>query len=113
MLCLKHVELATGEDKENGLVSWAKLFLATTWEEVKELALENTVLKEVAESMAHSNTDRQEEYLAQARLDFIRSFGSVYKSGVNEGHREAAAIIAEKDAEINALKAELSLLKKQ
>ena len=118
VLCLKHIELATGEDKENGLVSWAKLFLATTWEEVKELALESTVLKEVAESMAHSNTDRQEEYLAQARLDFIRSFGSVYKSGVNEGHREAAAIIAErdaviseKDAKIAALEAEIASLK--
>ena len=92
-----------------------------------ELALESTVLKEVAESMAHSNTDRQEEYLAQARLDFIRSFGSVYKSGVNEGHREAAAIIAEKDTVISemdaaiserdtriaALEAEIASLKKQ
>ena len=118
VLCLKHIELATGEDIENGLVYWARLFLATTWEEVKELALESTVLKEVAESMAHSNTDRQEEYLAQARLDFIRSFGSVYKSGVNEGHREAAAIIAErdaviseKDAKIAALEAEIASLK--
>ena len=75
-----------------------------------ELALESTVLKEVAESMAHSNTDRQEEYLAQARLDFIRSFGSVYKSGVNEGHREAAAIIAEKDAALSEKDAKIAAL---
>ena len=91
--------------------------------------------------MARSNTDRQEEYLAQAQIDFIRSFGSVYQSGINEGERKSAAIIAEqaaeisekdaaisekdtiisgmdaalseKDAEIASLKAELAALKKQ
>ena len=139
VLCLKHTGLATKEDRENGLVSWARLFLATTWEAVRELALESPALKEVAESMARSNTDRQEEYLAQAQIDFIRSFGSVYQSGINEGERKSAAIIAkqadkisaqaatisekdtiisgmdaalsEKDAEIASLKAELASLK--
>ena len=75
------------------------------------LALESPALREVAESMARSNTDRQEEYLAQAQIDFIRSFGSVYQSGINEGERKAAAIIAEQEAEIASLKAELAALK--
>ena len=51
--------------------------------------------------MARSNTDKQEEYLAQAQIDFIRSFGSVYQSGINEGERKSAAIIAEQAAEIS------------
>ena len=108
VLCLKHTGLATREDRENGLVSWANLFLATTWEEVKELALESPALKEVAESMARSNTDKQEKYLAQAQIDFIRSFGSVYQSGINEGERKSAAIIAEQAAEISEQAAALS-----
>ena len=68
--------------------------------------------------MARSNTDRQEEYLAQAQIDFIRSFGSVYQSGINEGERKSAEIIAkqaaalsEQAAEIASLKAELAALK--
>ena len=63
---------------------------------------------EVAESMARSNTDKQEEYLAQAQIDFIRSFGSVYQSGINEGERKSAAIIAEQAAEISEQAAALS-----
>ena len=34
VLCLKHIEHATQADYDSGLYQWAKLFSATTWEEL-------------------------------------------------------------------------------
>jgi predicted transposase/invertase (TIGR01784 family) len=48
---LSKIELATEEDKAYGIDQWAKLFKATTWEELKTMAAQSTVFEDVAKSM--------------------------------------------------------------
>ena len=57
VLNLKYINLATQEDIDNGLVYWAKLFLADTWEELKNLILDHLDIEEVADMILELNTD--------------------------------------------------------
>ncbi len=41
---LSRIDLATEEDKEYHIDDWARLFKATTWEEIKMLAAKNEYL---------------------------------------------------------------------
>ena len=41
---LTHIELATDEDKANQLDYWAKLFKATSWEEIRMISKNNNYL---------------------------------------------------------------------
>jgi septal ring factor EnvC (AmiA/AmiB activator) len=43
--------MATEEDKAYGIDKWAKLFKATTWEELKSMAAQNAIFDNVAQSM--------------------------------------------------------------
>ena len=62
---LNHTEIATNEDKLYGIDKWAKLFKATTWEEIKMITKENPSLNSAAESIYKSNAD---EYVIEACL---------------------------------------------
>lgn len=72
MLDLTQIQLATEEDKAYGLDKWAALFKATTWEEIKMLAADNSIYKTVADSIYTLTEDenireqcrRREELLA-------------------------------------------------
>ena len=46
-----HIEMATAEDKSNDIDTWARLFKATTWEEIKMITKENPSLNSTAESI--------------------------------------------------------------
>ena len=48
---LRHIELATDEDKRYGIDTWAKVFKATTWEELKMLASKNKKTKQAISSI--------------------------------------------------------------
>lgn len=56
---LTHTNLATEEDKRFHIDNWAKLFKATTWEEIKMLASENEYIKEAAKTMFELSADEQ------------------------------------------------------
>ncbi len=62
---LSNTNIATNEDKLYGIDKWAKLFKATTWEEIKMITKENPSLNSAAESIYNSNTD---EYVIEACL---------------------------------------------
>ena len=106
VLCLPHEDLATEENIANRLVDWAKLFKVKTWEELKALAHSNPILKEVAESMAITNTSETEKYLAQAHEDwlvvpegvYVGAFKKGFSDGAKETREKYESIIAEKDA---------------
>ena len=57
MLDLSQTDSATETDIKNHLDFWAKLFLCRTWEELREIAAEDPVYWEVAESMVKSNLE--------------------------------------------------------
>ena len=57
MVDLNHIELATAEDKEYQLDHWAALFKATTWEDIKMIAKNNTDLQEACETLLQLSAD--------------------------------------------------------
>ena len=54
---LRHIELATREDKANRLDHWAHLFKAKTWEEIKMIAKNNEYLSEASKTLYEMNAD--------------------------------------------------------
>ncbi|MBE5833791.1 MAG: Rpn family recombination-promoting nuclease/putative transposase [Butyrivibrio sp.] len=54
---LNHTNLATEEDKRYKIDTWAKLFKATTWEEIKMITNNNPSLNSTAESIYVYNAD--------------------------------------------------------
>lgn len=59
VLQLNQVHLATEEDKACGLDRWASLFKATTWEEIKMLAQNNTIFSTIAQTLYQSNASKK------------------------------------------------------
>ena len=105
MLDLTRIDLATEEDKANELVYWAELFKATTWEELRMLAEKEPIFEEVATEVVKISKEDKIRMQCEAREDYYRSQRSVH------GYYEEK--IAEKDAEIEQLKAELAKLKQE
>ncbi len=69
---LSHIELATEEDKANGIDYWASLFKAKTWEEIKMLAENNEYLQEAADSLYVANAEEIVRQQCRAREDAER-----------------------------------------
>ena len=72
VLDLKQINNASSEDKHWGLDNWAKLFKATTWEDVKMIAANNKYLTEAANTMYELYSDREMRRQMENREDFIR-----------------------------------------
>ena len=120
VLSLKHIDLATKEDEENGLVYWAKLFKATTWEELRRLSEVSPVFREVTEKMAKSNAELKEKVLLEMHERYLHDYASIkghlaraekelrkQKREVRKRDKE----IEQRDLEIEKLRAELETLK--
>ena len=69
---LSKIELATEEDDACGLTYWARLFKATTWEELKMLAKGNEYLEAAAESIFMANSDKLVQQKCRARQEAER-----------------------------------------
>ena len=63
---LNHTSMDTTEDKTNHVDTWAKLFKATTWEEIKMITKENPSLTSTAEAIYMSTADQN--ILEQCRI---------------------------------------------
>lgn len=93
---LNHIELATDEDKTYGVDLWARLFKATTWEEIKMIAKNNPVIIDACESLYILNADEIARQRSRAREDAIAR-----ENALNQ-------IITDQAAEIKRLQTELS-----
>ena len=69
---LSKIELATEEDDAGGLTYWARLFKATTWEELKMLAEGNEYLEAAAESIFMANAEDIVRQKCRARQEAER-----------------------------------------
>jgi predicted transposase/invertase (TIGR01784 family) len=63
---LRHTDMATEEDKRHGVDAWAKLFKATTWEEIKMITQSNPSLNSAAEALYLSTANK--DILEQCRI---------------------------------------------
>lgn len=71
MVELRHTDLATEEDKAYGIDTWARLFKATTWEEIRMITKENPSMSSAAETIYLSNSDFNIRESCRRRIDAI------------------------------------------
>lgn len=72
VLDLTQINLATEEDKQNQIDHWAKLFKATTWEELKMLAKSNPNIQEAAATVYKLSQEEKIRQQCEAREDYYR-----------------------------------------
>lgn len=95
VLSLNQAELATEEDKKYDIDYWAKLFKATTWEELRMIAEHNPHLEEAAKTVYQMSDDEQIRELCFAREEHQRIM-----TGYIEEVEEAKAALAAKETEL-------------
>ena len=111
MIDLTHIELATEEDQVWKINDWARLFTATTWEELKMIAENDIHMKAAAEEMYIRTADEMIEQRCRARND--------YQKQINTHNRtlreleEAKAELEAKDKELEVLRKRLAELESQ
>ena len=110
---LNHIDMATDKDKEHGIDEWARMFKATTWEEIKMLAEKNTYIDSAAREMFRRGQDNKFIELCKKTEEEIA--GEEYrKKRIVELEAVVAdkdATIADKDATIARMQAEIDQLK--
>lgn len=130
---LSRIDLATDEDKRYHIHEWAMLFKASTWEEIKMLASKDDYLREASETIFRMNADElvrkrcldREEYyqdlrnyerkIEQDRIEYEQDLRN-YERKIEQdriAHERDRQILAERDAQIQQLQAELEALKNQ
>ncbi len=113
VLDLTQIELATEEDKYYEIDRWARLFKATTWEELRMTARNNPDLLKASNDLYTVNSDEIIRQQARARADaefWERNRNAKIKQ-LEDIITENKKMLAEKDAELLQLKEELAKLK--
>ena len=110
MLQLNHIDKATEDDVKNGLVYWAKLFMAETWEEFKALADGNEVIEEVGALIFELNYDNQAKEIMEGRRRYREQLNTSYSAGRIDTENELLPIIAQKNADLADAKATIAAL---
>ena len=70
MVNLNQTELATEDDKKYGIDLWARVFKATTWEEIEMLAQKNEYLQETVSGVRQLTEEEKIRQQCQAREDY-------------------------------------------
>jgi predicted transposase/invertase (TIGR01784 family) len=125
---LTHIHLACEEDKAYEIDYWARLFKATTWEELKMIAEKNPNLAEASESLYTMNADDLVRAKCRARDDYYRHQGAIQakieqlttekeqlteeKTQIAAQYKEATVRAEQADARAEHLSLEVEVLKK-
>jgi hypothetical protein len=122
---LKHINLATEEDKARHRDLWARFFKAGSWEEIKMLAQQDADIKKAVTAVHKLSQDEEFRMKCWAREDFIRQqidHDAWYDAEIKK--REAViaekdtalaerdTVIADKDARIAELEKQLEALQR-
>ena len=94
---LTQIELATEEDKASQIDYWARLFKATTWEEIRMIAKDNEYLKEASETLYELNADQMIQERCYARRCFMVN-QNITNQEMERLTAENAALNREKEA---------------
>jgi len=101
VLDLSRIDLVTEVDQRYHLDDWAKLFNATTWEDLKMLAQNNEHIAEAASTIYELSEEEQIRLQCLAREDFLRT------------QKDRQIIQVRKDAELAQKKAKIEQLDSQ
>lgn len=94
---LKQIEQATDEDKAYGIELWAKLFTATTWEEVEALAQNNEYFQETVSGVRQLTEDEKIRQQCEAREAF-----TYWENVRNNAHQQALNTIERQEEALQA-----------
>lgn len=72
VLNLSRIDLATDEDKNYKIDHWAKLFKATTWEDLKMIAKSDTYIEKAASTIYKLTQEEKIRQQCEAREDYRR-----------------------------------------
>ena len=128
---LSRIDLATEQDKASGIDLWARVFTATTWEEINMLTQDNIYLQEVVSGVQQLTEEEKIRQQCQAREDYaywerireadrkreLQKKDNIINEQADTINEQADTIIAqeqklsEQNAEINRLRAEIAALK--
>ena len=109
VLCLEHTDLATDEDRQFGLLMWARYFTAATWEELIALAEDYPVMeKPVSKAWQLSEEQRIRELmmLREEGIRVRRTEEELYRR-TNEKYQQAIAERAEAFAKLDQAQTEI------
>lgn len=121
-LDLGRIHLATEEDKSYNIDEWARLFKATTWEEIKMLATYNKSILDAAQTIYELSQDEDIRQICLAREKYNRGYGATIKERDQLKRKNArlskeldqqATMIDQQANEISRLRAELAESKKR
>ena len=99
VLDLTRTDLATDEDRSSGLVQWAKVFQATTWEELLAVSKENPVFTEVIKAMVAVSNDKEKRILIEGRNNYLSTMNTIYSRLSNaETRADNAETLARNEA---------------
>ncbi len=77
MINLNRIEDANEADKASGLQKWCRFFKASTYEELKKLAKEESLMETLANDIFKKNADFNIQKLCEDRDDYLR--GEYYR----------------------------------
>ena len=106
---LNHIDLATEEDRLYKIDQWARLFKATTWEELKMLSVSDSIWAEAGETILKVSADERMRQLIEAREDQRRrqiDAQTLFDKAIKE-RDDANAKLEATTAELNESKAAL------
>lgn len=90
VLDLTQIDIATEVDIASGLQHWAKLFKATTWEDIRMLTANYKDLENIVDIVQDALADKEIRMQCEAReryeRDRISLFDSGKREGISEGH---------------------------
>lgn len=115
---LTQIDLATEEDKINRIDYWARLFTATSWEDIQMIVKNNDFLSSASQSLYESNADDIIRQKCRAREEYCKleraaqKFDDKNKASKQELD-EKNSVIAEQDSVIAEKESEIAELKKQ
>ncbi len=111
---LTQIEMATQEDKLRGIDHWARLFKATTREEIRMISSKDGFLTEAAEAVYQLSTEETIRMQCEAREDYYneRRYIENKMRQLEREKQEHMKSGADKDEEIARLRKELSELRR-
>jgi len=114
VLSLKVTKLATEEDKLWEIDTWAKLFTAKTWRDIKMIAQNNEILTSATKSLFEYNADELIRQQCRAREEAERHERTLLKTIAEQAETilEHEKLLEEKDARIKFLEEKLNALAK-
>ncbi len=99
---LSRIDLATEEDKDYHIDSWARLFKAATWEELKMTASEDDALYAAAKALFYKNSDEEIRMRCLDRDEYYADLQS-YERAIAEKEQDLRSYqtaIAEKEQQL-------------